>query len=360
MVSSLPLSIVVPSRNTVSTLRAVLAAIRASDLPKDQYELIVVDDASQDASPTVAARYADTVIRLRGIPLGRPYACNRGAELAKGEIVAFVDPEVLVRQDTLRRMVSIFAEQPSIDAISASHDDAPAAQNFVSQYWNLLLHFGDQRYAGPGGDVGSGCSAVRRSVLMRTGMYDEWRFDTGSLEGLELGQRLESQGSKVVVSRTLQVTHLKRWGVVSVAREVWNRSRLLARSLGYQRTRVSVPSEVVFTLSRAMPSALAVVSIVALSGAFLPEPWLLTKAGIALSGVLAANMRVHRFYARTRGLAFAVGAIPMHLFAQGVAAVALCVGWILRDTVGDRSPDATTQAYAEVGLETWPPVPRRR
>lgn len=360
MPSPLQLSIVVPSRNAVCTLRAALPAIRASKLPRDDYELIIVDDASSDASASVAARYADTVIRLHGRPLGPAYARNRGAELARGEIVAFVEPDVLVKPDTIPRMLAMFTADPAVDAVSASRDDSPAARNFASQYWNFLLHFGEQRYVGTGGDLASGCSAVRRSVLMRAGMYDEWRFGLGCLEGLELGQRLQAVGFRVLVSRNIQVSHLKEWSVASVHREIWNRSRILARSLGYQRTRVSVPSEVVFTLTRAMPSALAVVSIVALSGAFLPAPSGLAKGTIALLGVLLANMPVYHFYARTRGLAFAIAAVPLHLFTQSVAAVALCTGWVLRDTVGDRSPDATTQAYAEVGLEMWPPVPRRR
>jgi hypothetical protein len=49
----------------------------------------------------------------------------------------------------------------------------------------------------------------------------------------------------------------------------------------------------------------------------------------------------------------------LHIFAQIVASLALCTGWILRDVFGDASPDATTQAYSEVGLEMWPPVRRR-
>jgi hypothetical protein len=109
-----------------------------------------------------------------------------------------------------------------------------------------------------------------------------------------------------------------------------------------------------------MPAALAVVSIVALSGAFLPAPLWAAKSTIAFSGILLANMPVYRFYARTRGFAFAVGTVPLHILAQGVAAIALCTGWALRETVGDRSPDAATQAYAEVGLEIWPPVRRQR
>jgi hypothetical protein len=134
---------------------------------------------------------------------------------------------------------------------------------------------------------------------------------------------------------------------------------MLARSLGYRRTRVAVPSEVVITLTRAMPPALAAVSIVALSGAFLPAPSWLAKGAIVIIGILVANLPVYRFYATTRGLAFVICAVPLHLVAQSLAAIALCAGWVLRNTVGDRSPDATTQAYAEVGLEKWPPVPRR-
>lgn len=355
----LHLSIVVPSRNSVSTLRSVLAAIRATELPQDKYELIVVDDASSDASPTVAARYADTIIRLTGRPLGPAYARNRGAELARGEIVAFVNPDVLVEPNTLPAMLAIFAENSGIGAVSASHDDTPAS-NFVSQYWNLLLRFGEQRHSGVVGDLASGCSAMRRSVLMSAGMYDEWRFGTGCLEGLELGQRLHNGAHGVLVSRNIQVMHLKQWSARSLCREVWSRSRMLARSLGYQSTRAAVPSEVVITLTRAMPPALVAVSIVALSGAFLPEPSWQAKATIAIVGILVANLPVYRYYAATRGLPFAICAVPLHLVAQSLAAIALCAGWVLRNTVGDRSPDAATQAYAEVGLEKWPPVPRRR
>jgi hypothetical protein len=236
----------------------------------------------------------------------------------------------------------------------------PTKLNFVSEYWNLLVHFGETRYAGIGVDVASGCSIVRRSVLLTLGMYDEWRFSTASLEGLELGQRLANKGHGVIVSRSHEVVHLKRWSLGSVIREVWNRSRILGRSLGYQQTRRAVPGEVVFTLSRTMTPALAVVPIVALSAAFLPEPSWALKGTVALVVLSLANLAVYRFLTKNRGLGFGLASAPLHLLAQGVAAAALSIGWMLRTMVGDRSPDAATQAYSEVGLETWPPVPRRR
>jgi len=338
----------------------VLAAIRSTELPRDRYELIVVDDASVDASATVAARYADKVVRLTGRASGPAYARNRGIELARGDVVVFVNADVLVRPSMLRLMLAMFTDHPGVDALSAVHDDSPVAPNFASQYWNLLLQFGEQRYAGMGADLASGCSAVRRSVLTAAGMYDEWRFAAGHLEGLELAQRLGASSRRVIVDPNLQVTHLRTWSLGSMCRETWNRSRMMARSLGYQRTRLVVPSEVVFTLSRAMPPVFAVGCIVALLGAFHSTVAWSARVLIALFGILVANLPLYRFYASARGRMFAVATVPLHIFVQCVSAVALCAGWLLRSTVGDRAPDAVTQAYAEIGLETWPPVPKRR
>ena len=354
------ISVVVPVRNGTATLGRSLSAIVASDTPRGDFEIIVVDDASSDASATIAARYADTVVRLPGRGSGPAYARNRGAELARGDIIAFLDADVMIRRDTLALTLKIFGEYPGLDAISATHDAQPAAPNFLSQYWNLLLHFGEKEHGGLGANFASGYGVIRRSTLVSAGMYDEWRFKTACVEGLELGQRLERAGHDVLLSPDLQVTHLRHWDLRAVSREVWNRSVLLSRSLGYSRTRASVPSEVVFTLSRATIPALAVVAIVALSAAFLPDPQWPVKGALAFAAILLTNFPLLRFYARERGPGFAALAAPVHLLFQSVGAAGLCVGWLMRDAVGDPLPDATTQAYAEVGLETWPPVPRQR
>jgi hypothetical protein len=354
------LSVIVPVRNGSATLARSLIAILASELQRDDYELIVVDDASSDASPELAARYADTVVRLSGRRCGPAYARNRGAELARGEILAFVDAEAMVRSDTLPRMLRMLSDHSGLDAVSGSHDHLAAADNLASQYWNLLLHFGEQRQAGTCGDVGSPCAVIRRSAFLSAGMYDEWRFDTASLEGIELAKRLEDSGCDVLLTKDLEITGLTRWNVRSLCGAVWNRSALLARSLGYERTRTAVPSEVVFTLSRTLAPVFALLCIVLFSAAFLPGPNVPTKLSIVLVGAIALNLPAHLFFARVRGVAFAIAVTPLHLLMQAIAGLGLCAGWVLRHAVGDRAPDAATQAYAEVGVDTWPPVPRAK
>ena len=357
--SHLALSVVVPVRNSAATLSDALRAILASDLPREQFELIVVDDGSTDGSAGIAGRHADTVVRLSMQRPGLAYARNRGAELAAGDVVAFVDADVMIRPDTLSRMLEDLNARPALGAISASLDADPAAHNFFSEYWNLLLHFGEKWYAGIGGNLASGCATIRRSVLISAGMYDEWRFGAGTLEGVDFGQRLNRGGHHVLLSPDLQVKHLKRWTARGVLREVWTRSALLSRSLGYQRTRASAPSEVVFTLSRPAIPALAVFSTFALSAAFLPDPVWPVKV-VAFVGITAlVNLRVLRFFAQRRGILFSIAAAPVHLFFQADSALGLCAGWLMRDAVGDRLPTAAIQAYSEVGVEMWPPIPRQ-
>jgi glycosyltransferase involved in cell wall biosynthesis len=359
MLQTLPLSVIVSTHDSERTLREALTAIRATELPRESYELIVVDDASRDASVAIAARYADTVVKLNGRRSGPAYARNRGVELARGQTIAFVDDDVVLRPDTLPRMLAALAERDDIAAVSASHSDSSGAKNFVSQYWNLLLRFGEQRYSGRCAQFAPGCGAVRRNVFLAAGMYDEWRFVTASLENVELGERLLAAGHGVLLSPELKVTHLKRWDLESVCQAVWLRGRMLARSLGYVRINGAAPSDVVFTLSRALTPAVAILAILMLAAAFVPSPHFGVRSVAALLGLVITNFPIHRFYIRARGIGFAILSAPLHIFVQIVAAAALCTGWILRDVFGDVSPDAATQAYSEVGLEIWPPVPRR-
>src|SRR5437868_5567314 len=240
MSGPLVLSVVVPVRNEAGYLRKSLQAILTTDMPRQAYELVVVDDGSTDGSAAIAGRFADTVIRLAGRGWGPAYTRNRGAELARGDVIAFVDPDVVVEPHTLPRMLDILAARPELHAATAA--------------------------------FGSHCGMIRRTALLSAGMYDEWRFKSACLEDVELGQRLKKSGHNVVLTGEHPVTHVKRWDLRSIFREVWNRSVLLSRSLGYERTLSSVPGEVVFTLTRAVIPAMALLTTVALTAAFVPRP----------------------------------------------------------------------------------------
>lgn len=353
------LSVIVAVHNAGDSLPVALAAIDGSDIGRDAFEIIVVDDASDDASASQASRYADAVIRLAGKAAGPAYARNRGAELARGTFIAFIDADVVVQPDTLRRMLAALHEEAHLDVVSARYDGAPAERGLVSVYWNLLLTYGDERHRSVGAYLVGGCLMMRRALFDATGTFDEWRFRTPCLEDVELGQRLTDRGSRIGTLPGLQVTHLRRTTARRLLRDVWERSELLARSLGYRRTRASAPNDIVFALNGATIPAVVMVAAVMLTAAAGPGELWIQKVAVALMIGAVTNLPACMYFSRRRGPLFAVLLLPLHMVAQATAVAALTVGWLLRDAIGDRIPDATMQAFAEVGVEMWPPVPKR-
>ncbi|MGH7448767.1 MAG: glycosyltransferase, partial [Longimicrobiales bacterium] len=94
------LSVVMPVHRALGVLGESVAALLASDLPRSDWELIIVDDSSGDDTPEMAARYADRIVRVTGGARGPAYARNRGVEVGRGEVVMFVDADVCVHGPT--------------------------------------------------------------------------------------------------------------------------------------------------------------------------------------------------------------------------------------------------------------------
>jgi glycosyltransferase involved in cell wall biosynthesis len=85
-------SVIVPARDAAATIGRTLAALADQDL-SEPYEVLVVDDGSRDTTVAEAERAAGPVSVLRQHGLGPGAARNRGAEAARGEILAFTDAD---------------------------------------------------------------------------------------------------------------------------------------------------------------------------------------------------------------------------------------------------------------------------
>jgi len=125
---------------------------------------------------------------------GPAYARNRGAELARGDILFFVDADVVLAADATAQVRDAFREDPQLAAVFGSYDDAPAATNFLSRYKNLLHHHVHQTSRADASTFWAGCGAIRAAMLARAGGFDE-SFRRPSIEDIELGRRLRRAGS---------------------------------------------------------------------------------------------------------------------------------------------------------------------
>lgn len=360
MITTVPLlSVVVPVYNGVRLLPASLAALVASDLPRKFWELVIVDDASTDGTAELAAEYADTIVRLAGRPQGPSYARNRGVEVARGEVVVFVDADVCVHTDTLRRFGWAFAAEPDVSAVFGSYDDRPAAPGIVSQYRNLLHHYVHHQSRGDAETFWAGCGAIRRRAFLDVGMYNEWHFSRPQIEDIELGHRLRDRGHRIVLRPEIQGTHLKHWtlrGVLTTDLKdrgvPWTRL-LIQRGQARESTTLNLGLK-----ERACTATMWFALLPPLAALALGDARWLWLSVVAVGAVLAANFPLYRFFRRARGLAFTIAILPLHLIYYLSNGASVLVAVVLHHTIGDPIPPASVQAFAERGVVKWPPVPR--
>ena len=358
------LSVIVPVKNGHNVLPRMLDMLSQSTLPRETWELIVVDDGSSDDSPSIASGYADLVIRLPGQSHGPGYARNRGVERSRGECVVFLDSDVVVRPDTLSRIAATMASRQDVDAVFGAYCDEPAAAGLVSQYRNLLHHYTHDQEPGEAQSFWAGCGCIRRDVFIAVGMYDEWRFSRPQIEDVELGYRMTARGYRIMLQPDIQVTHLKRWTFVSMLKaDFMDRGVPWARLLSEQNSLLGPSAAKTRSLSlRSTEKSNTFFVCLGLLLLVCAVWW--RSDSLAISGlgalfmVVLRSLPLHIFFFKKRGLLFTLGAVGLHLLYYLTAAVSVIWGAILNFVIGEPRPDPSIEAYSEMNLSGWPPVPR--
>jgi GT2 family glycosyltransferase len=153
--------------------------------------LIAADGAVEDCRPLAKASAA-RVIEVPG-PSGPAVARNRAAEQATGDILIFVDTDVVPSPDSLAGLCRVLDEEPDVAAIFGAYDLEPSEPNFMSQYKNLS-HACIHEMSNPEARTfWAGLGAIRTDVFREVRGYDE-RFRKPSAEDIDLGYRGEARG----------------------------------------------------------------------------------------------------------------------------------------------------------------------
>jgi len=330
------ISVIVPVQDRLSELEECLKALRS--WPTERCELILVDDDSTGDVRAIAERYGARYLRTpqREGPAG---ARNLGASHAIGEILVFVDADVVVSANALRIIRGEFERHPELAALFGSYDDDPGCADFFSSFKNLLHHHVHQASKSEAVTFWAGCGAIRKRAFETVGRFDAVRYPTASIEDIELGLRLIHQRQEVRLVKDLQVKHLKKWTFASLVRtDIFLRAipwtQLIIRT-GYvpQDLNLSWASRA----STALVAAIAFLSVSVFAILLGLLSWPLRDLAAAFifaaSLLLLLNFDLYRFFWRKRGPKFAFGAICTHwayFFYSGTAFAFCCVVELLR------------------------------
>lgn len=315
------ISVIIPVHNGEKFLPGCLDALLANSYR--ERELIVVDDCSTDRSVNIS-REKGALVFATPRQSGPGAARNLGAQKARGEVLLFIDADVVVKPDTLERVAADFMDQPEIAAVFGSYDDEPGEKNFISQYKNLFHRFVHQQARSQAETFWAGCGAVRRDAFMSLNGFDAERYPRPAIEDIELGYRLRRNGYHILLDKELQAKHLKRWNLRSMLHaDIFCRavpwSMLIFESKG-------MVNDLNLQTSDRVSAGLLGLSLLLLPfSVFRPQLLLLVIALLATIAVI--NHKFYRFFFRRKGLAFAILVFPLHLLYYLYSSVTFVLCW---------------------------------
>ena len=302
------LSVVIPARNAAVDLPHLLAALLPQLTPDD--ECVLVDDASEDETGSIALRHSIQVLRL-GERSGPAAARNHGVQAVSGTVVVFLDADVVPHPGLIHAIRQHLRTSSEFSAVIGSYDKQPHSQATVSRFRNLLHcythHHGNREAA----TFWAGCGAIRREDFLSIGGFDAELFPIPSIEDIELGMRLKRFGKRILLDPTLQVQHRKVWTLATMLR-----TDLKQRAIPWTHLLLSagdMPQDLNLKLSqRASGAAVAAMVLALLLIPFAPSAASLAAAAL-LTAVLVMNWHFYRFLAECGGWPFALASIPAHL-----------------------------------------------
>lgn len=300
------LSVIIPVYNSRRFLAQGLKALAEGTRTPD--ELLVVDDGSTDGSGNLAQSFGARIITLTDGPRGPARARNRGAAQARGDLLVFLDADVVVHPDTLAGIEAYFTGPSAPAALFGSYDAGPPAPGLVSRFKNLLHHFTHQHSQREASTFWAGCGALRREDFVALGGFDE-AYATPAVEDIELGLRLRRAGRRILLAPEVQVTHLKAWSFTRLLRsDIFDRAVPWSRLILHEGR---LPGELNLDLASRV-SALATWTALAclVLGFYHPTAWL--GFILALTLEMFLSRRLYRFFADKGSWTFLLGSISLH------------------------------------------------
>lgn len=196
-------SVIIASYNEDENLKNCLNSLLETDYPKENYEIIVVDNNSTDNTKNIVALFPE-ILYLKEDRRGAACARNKGIASSKNDILVFIDADTIVTPGWLPNLIEPFSDT-RIGAVGGAVLPFNK-KNLISRYLGISLFMRYHRYGKTREVKGfPSCNlAVRKSLI--PGGFDSLIFNTYG-EDKDLCWRIINQGYKIVFSPKALLEH---------------------------------------------------------------------------------------------------------------------------------------------------------
>jgi GT2 family glycosyltransferase/glycosyltransferase involved in cell wall biosynthesis len=212
-------SVIIPVHNKFSYTYDCLRSIQQA-LPKHPFEIIIVDDCSDDETLLSALVFAGGVHIVRNASnLGFVRTCNAGAAAAKGKYLLFLNNDTLVKEGWLDELVETFEQVPNIGIAGSKllFEDGS-----LQEAGGIIWRLGDGWNWGRGRDptepafcflrdadwVSGAALMIERTLFEDLNGFDEL-YAPAYYEDTDLAFRVRERGKRVVMQPASQIVHLE-------------------------------------------------------------------------------------------------------------------------------------------------------
>lgn len=317
-------SVIIPNRNGGATIGKCLEAAFSSRF--EGFEVIVVDDASEDQSVEIIEGFPCRLIRLEQHS-GASRARNVGALESVGDILFFIDADCLLMEDTLSIAQKSLFEEGEDAVIGGSYTPVPYDGRFFSLFQSVFVNFSETRSPRSPDYIAAHAMVMEGRVFRESGGFPEEFLPI--LEDVELSHRLRRSGYRLVMNPDLLVRHIFNFSLLDSIRNAIRKSMYWTMySMGHRDVLADSG-----TASRALKFNVIsqlIILLWLLLWIWTGKPFLWAPIPPTLALNLLINMGLIRAFFRAKGFLFAILALFYYLTLYAFAVAAGAFAGIVR------------------------------
>ena len=213
------ISIVIPNYNMASTVGKCLEAAFASKY--GNFEVVVVDDCSDDNSIDVIEKYPCKLIRLKERS-GTSIARNAGANNSSGDIVFFIDADCLILEETLSIINRTFFGLGPEVVVGGTYTRMPYDEKFCSIFQSVFVNYFETKKTENVDYIAAHAMVIDARKFRESGGFPD--FYLPIIEDVAYGHNLRAMGCRLIMNPEIQVRHIFNFSMPVSIRNAFKKS----------------------------------------------------------------------------------------------------------------------------------------